>query len=246
MQLNSSLDLVHAELLPDDKAKIIADLQKSGVTAMVGDGINDAAAMVTADISISMGIAGSALAVESSKIILMSNDLGKIPEAIRLARKAFHKLITNVIISISLKVAILGLAFAGYPLIWAAVLTDVGACFIVILNSMQLLQENTNHESEGSNSRYGTFSLDLQKGKRTIWITDENTRNRGYKRLDSNNCSGNCCNTIQCKDSHENGTKTDNAKIDTLNGCLGCCEEGRSTEPESPNLRGCSQGCCKQ
>lgn len=236
---------MYAELLPDDKAKIIADLQKSGVTAMVGDGINDAAAMVTADMSISMGIAGSALAVESSKIILISNDLRKIAEAIRLARKAFHKLITNVIISISLKIAILGLAFAGYPLIWAAVLTDVGACFIVILNSMQLLQETPNHESGRSNSRYGTFSLGLRKGKRTSLITDGNSRNRGYNRLDADKCSDNCCYTINCEVSDENGTTSDHEKIDTCNDCLGCCEEGSSAERGSPNLRGCSRACCQ-
>ncbi|GFY81407.1 heavy metal atpase 2 [Actinidia rufa] len=141
-QLEDALDEVRAELLPEDKARIIEDLKKKkkGGVAMIGDGMNDAPALATADVGISMGISGSALATETGHMILMSNNIRKIPEAVRLARKTRRKLIENVIISITVKGAILALAFAGYPQVWAAVLADVGTCLVVILNSMLLLQ----------------------------------------------------------------------------------------------------------
>ncbi|XP_073043852.1 cadmium/zinc-transporting ATPase HMA3-like isoform X1 [Primulina eburnea] len=139
-QLGGSLDVIHAELLPEDKSRIITELQKKGPTAMIGDGVNDAPALATADIGISMGVSGSALATETGGIILMSNDIQRIPKAARLAKKVRRKVIENVIISISTKAAIVGLAIAGHPLVWAAVLTDVGTCLLVIFNSMLLLQ----------------------------------------------------------------------------------------------------------
>ncbi|XP_061989718.1 cadmium/zinc-transporting ATPase HMA3-like isoform X2 [Rosa rugosa] len=144
-QLEQALDVVHAELLPEDKAKIIKEFKMEGNTAMVGDGINDAPALATADIGISMGISGSALAQDTGNIILMSNDVRKLPKAIQLARRAKRKVIENVILSISTKVGILALAFAGHPLVWAAVLADVGTCLLVILNSMLLLQGTHRH-----------------------------------------------------------------------------------------------------
>ncbi|CAA0842206.1 Cadmium/zinc-transporting ATPase HMA2 [Striga hermonthica] len=139
-QLGGSLDAIHAELLPEDKSRIIKSLQTESPTAMVGDGLNDGPALATAHVGISMGVSGSALAAESGDIVLMSNDIQKIPEATRLAKRVRVKIIENVIISVSTKAAILGLAVAGHPLVWAAVLADVGTCLLVIFNSMLLLR----------------------------------------------------------------------------------------------------------
>lgn len=139
-ELGKALQTVHAELLPEDKTRLINDFKKEGPTAMIGDGLNDAPALATADIGISMGISGSALAIETGDVILMTNDIRKVPKAIRLARRANNKVIENVILSIAPRIAILGLAFGGHPLVWAAVLADVGACVLVILNSMLLLR----------------------------------------------------------------------------------------------------------
>ncbi|XP_022889160.1 cadmium/zinc-transporting ATPase HMA3-like [Olea europaea var. sylvestris] len=139
LQLGGALEIVHAELLPEDKARIIKELQNEGPTAMIGDGVNDAPALATANIGISMGVSGSALATEAGHVVLMSNDISKIPKAAHIARKVLRKVIENVIIAITTKAAILGLAIAGHPLVWAAVLTDVGTCLLVIFNSMLLL-----------------------------------------------------------------------------------------------------------
>lgn len=179
--------MVYAELLPQHKAELVELLKKDGTTAMVGDGINDAPALAAVDIGISMGISGSALAMETGHVILMSNDIRKIPKAIKLARKASTKLIQNVTLSVTVKGAVLALAIAGYPLVWAAVLTDVGTCLVVILNSMLLLKNNPEEEGGFSKSKYGTFSLSCKK--------DE-----AKEALNVKNCRSRCCEATSAKD----------------------------------------------
>jgi len=146
VQLGHALDLVHAELLPEDKARIIQEYKLEGPTAMVGDGVNDAPALAIADVGISMGVSGSALATETGHVVLMSNDIRKIPHAIKLARKAQWKVIQNIAFSITTKAGVLAVAFAGHPLVWLAVLVDVFTCLIVILNSMLLLRSSHGHK----------------------------------------------------------------------------------------------------
>ncbi|KAK9097534.1 hypothetical protein Sjap_023031 [Stephania japonica] len=144
-QLGGAIDVVHAELLPEDKVRIIKDLKEERPTAMVGDGVNDAPALATADIGISMGVSGSALANETGHVTLMSNDIRKIPQAIQLARKTRWKIMENVGLSVVTKAVIVALAFSGHPVLWAAVLADVGTCLLVILNSMLILRGSHKH-----------------------------------------------------------------------------------------------------
>ncbi|XP_076898337.1 putative inactive cadmium/zinc-transporting ATPase HMA3 isoform X2 [Bidens hawaiensis] len=163
-QLEGALDMMHAELLPEDKTRIIKDYQKLSPTAMVGDGINDAPALATADIGVSMGVSGSALATETGHVILMSNDIRKIPIAVRLARKTRRKIFENIFLAVITKAAIIALAIAGHPLVWAAVLADVGTCLVVILNSMLLLRTTTvtgsshSHKHCHSSHKHGKYS----------------------------------------------------------------------------------------
>ncbi|XP_030511123.1 putative inactive cadmium/zinc-transporting ATPase HMA3 [Cannabis sativa] len=192
-QLDRSLEIIHAELLPEEKAKFIEEFKKDGPTAMVGDGINDALALAKADIGISMGISGSTLAMETGDIILMSNDIRKIPNAIYLAKRTFKKLVENVLISITTKSIILALAIAGYPLVWAAVLTDVGTCLVVILNSMLLLKDTPNLDGGVSRSEYGTFSSVSCKNNES---KGHLKNNRGYGLLETKDCNNECCKKI--------------------------------------------------
>ena len=259
LQLNHALDLVHAELLPAEKALIIENLKKDGLTAMIGDGINDAPALATADIGISMGISGSALANETGNAILMSNDIQKIPEAIRLAKKTTRKLIENVIISVGFKSAILALAIAGYPIVWLAVLTDVGTCLLVILNSMLILQDKPKYVRKSTSSKYGTFLEDLT----TTLLDNEsnNTKNQGL--LTAEKCSKDCCkdDTYHAETTSKNessallklsslkGNHTGNSvsiEVHIVKPCNGCCLSKVKVYEDSTCRTKNGSGCCQE
>ncbi|XP_009397553.2 cadmium/zinc-transporting ATPase HMA2-like [Musa acuminata AAA Group] len=139
---------VEAGLSPEGKMKKIAELKETwGLTAMVGDGINDAPALTESDVGVAMGISGSALATETANVALMSNDLRRIPEAVELARSSLRKIYENVAMSLAVKLLFFGLAFGGLPSLWAAVVADMGTCLLVIFNSMHLLHKYGGRES---------------------------------------------------------------------------------------------------
>ncbi|ONM20580.1 Cadmium/zinc-transporting ATPase HMA2, partial [Zea mays] len=139
-QLGGALEEVHSELLPADKVALVGDLKaRAGPTLMVGDGMNDAPALATADVGVAMGLSGSAAAMETSHATLMSSDLLRVPAAVRLGRRARATVAANVIASVGAKAAVLALAAAWRPALWVAVLADVGTCLLVVLHSMLLL-----------------------------------------------------------------------------------------------------------
>ncbi|CAN6203464.1 unnamed protein product [Urochloa humidicola] len=169
-KLGGVLEELHSELLPKDKVRLITKLKANvGPTLMVGDGMNDAPALATADVGISMGLSGSAAAIETSHAMLMSGDILRVPKAIRLGRRTRHTIAVNVVFSISTKVAVLVLAVAWRPVLWVAVLADVGTCLLVVLHSMLLLRDTAAKRSccRTSKACCGTAKSQAKKSQHT-------------------------------------------------------------------------------
>ena len=137
----AGVDEVRAELLPQDKVSAVADLvERYGLTAMVGDGINDAPALARASIGIAMGVVGSDAAIETADIALLADDLRKIPWLIQHSRRASAIIRQNISMSLAVKALFVVLTFAGHASLWAAIAADMGVTLLVVANALRLLR----------------------------------------------------------------------------------------------------------
>ena len=133
----AGVDAVHAELLPEDKVRIVTQLRTSGPTAMVGDGINDAPALATAEVGIAMGAMGSDVAIEAADVALMGEELTHLPEVLAHARRAGKIMRQNLALSAAILITLVPLAAAGVLGLATVVATHELAELVVILNGVR-------------------------------------------------------------------------------------------------------------
>ncbi|MBQ3001559.1 MAG: cadmium-translocating P-type ATPase [Bacilli bacterium] len=138
------IDAVYSELLPEDKVDLLAEIKegsknKQAHTIYIGDGINDAPVISSADVGIAMGTNGSEGSIAIADIVIMSDNLSKVSEAIDIAKKTRNLVFQNIFIALTIKFVVLVLSLAGVPIdIWLAIFSDVGVTLIAIMNALRI------------------------------------------------------------------------------------------------------------
>lgn len=135
------VDEYYAQMLPDEKFRMLEELKLNHKIMFIGDGINDAPSLVIADVGVSMGNVGSSAAIEASDIVIMNDDLDNILSLFKISHKTRLIVNMNLGVAIGVKVLILLLAALGMSSMWAAVFADTGLTLLTILNSLRILKE---------------------------------------------------------------------------------------------------------
>mmetsp|Transcript_11382 Transcript_11382/g.22254 ORF Transcript_11382/g.22254 Transcript_11382/m.22254 type:complete len:1193 (+) Transcript_11382:537-4115(+) len=162
---DADVDEFHASLRPEDKVACLAKME--GIKGMIGDGVNDAPSLAAADVSVSLGCIGTAVALETADVALMQDDLLSLVEAVDIGRSCFRVIVQNVTFAIVLKIAVLVVTLTLYSSLWLAILADVGGMLLVTLNAMTLLSKRRSisykrgaimPSDESESHAYGTFA----------------------------------------------------------------------------------------
>jgi Cd2+/Zn2+-exporting ATPase len=136
----AGIDDYRARLLPEDKTTAVHELKGHGAVAMVGDGINDAPALATADVGVAMGTAGTDIALETADVALMADDLAKLPQAIHLAHRALRNIRQNIALSLLTIATLVLAALSGSLTLTTGLLLNEGTALLIIANALRLLR----------------------------------------------------------------------------------------------------------
>jgi Cd2+/Zn2+-exporting ATPase len=138
------LSVWHAGLLPDQKVahvkRLLAETDGRGTLIYVGDGINDAPVLALSDVGVAMGAMGSDAAMEAADVVLMDDQLSKLAEAVGRSRRTLRIVRQNIVLALTVKIAVMVLGVLGCANLWMAVFADVGVAVLAILNAMRTLK----------------------------------------------------------------------------------------------------------
>eukprot|EP01026_Neomeris_dumetosa_P024258 TRINITY_DN2024_c1_g2_i7.p1 TRINITY_DN2024_c1_g2~~TRINITY_DN2024_c1_g2_i7.p1 ORF type:complete len:471 (+),score=76.66 TRINITY_DN2024_c1_g2_i7:349-1761(+) len=255
---------VYAELFPQDKLDLVLSMRDSHKNVChVGDGVNDGPALAASDVGVAMGVAGTAVAIETANIALFTSDLRQLAFALRLSRASVRTIFINVVFSMIFKLTIIILAFTLGVSLWVAVLGDVGSCMLVILYSMTILRLGKREEQKANQSLKGKSGSQHSKSLCGHACNGKHGHHHSLNQgqfggpLKKDDCSKKCCGVESVARSHTQDQSRDSccgSDKQTHENSSHCCGGGKvhqiqikdvwcsAVEPQK--ISDCSKGCC--